>query len=198
MLIIDNAIISNEVIEEQFVCNLTACKGACCVEGDTGATLQDEELAILDQIYPIVAPYLTPEGRTAIEQQGRYVFDHEVGNTTPLINGAACAYVIFDDMGIAKCDIQKAFEEGAVNFPKPISCHLYPIRIKKFNNQYEAVNYERWNICKPACRLGKQLKVPVYAFLKEPLIRKYGEAFYQQLEAAAQHLKETADEDNNG
>ncbi|OWY25989.1 DUF3109 domain-containing protein [Sphingobacteriales bacterium UPWRP_1] len=198
MLIIDNTIISNEVIEEQFVCNLTACKGACCVEGDTGAILEAEELSILDQIYPLVAPYLTPEGRAAIEQQGRYVYDPEIGHTTTLINGAACAYVIFDDMGIAKCGIQKAFEEGVVDFPKPISCHLYPIRTKRFNSQYEAVNYERWNICKPACRLGKQLKVPVYAFLKEPLIRKYGLAFYQQLEAAALHLKETDNEDKNG
>lgn len=191
MLIINNTVISNDVIEEQFVCNLTACKGACCVKGDGGATLEEHEMGILDDIYPLVEPYLTPEGKAAIEQQGHYVLDNELGFTTPLINGGPCAYVIYDELGIAKCGIQKAFEDGIIDFPKPVSCHLYPIRIKQLNSQFEAVNYERWSICKAACKLGKQLKVPVYVFLKEPLIRKYGPDFYQQLDAAAQHLKKS-------
>ncbi|HRI27832.1 MAG TPA: DUF3109 family protein [Chitinophagales bacterium] len=191
MLVINNIIISNDVVEEQFVCNLTACKGACCVEGDCGAKLEPDELAVLDQIYPLVEPYLTHEGKQTIAQNGRYVLDPdpEVGYTTPLINGAACAYIRFDEMGIAKCGIQKAYEEGLIDFPKPISCHLYPIRTKPFNNHFEAVNYERWSICKPACKLGKKLKVPVYVFLKEPLIRKYGQDFYNQLDAMAKHLQ---------
>lgn len=197
MLIIGNTIISDEVVKEQFVCNLNVCKGDCCVKGDAGAKLEDEELGILEDIYPLVEPFLTDEGKAAIAREGLYVHDEELGFTTTLIHGAACAYVVYDQAGVALCGIQKAFEAGVIDFPKPISCHLYPIRISKFNNDYEAVNYERWSICKAACKLGKKLKVPVYVFLKEPLVRKYGEDFYQQLDAMAQHLNSPASDNDD-
>jgi hypothetical protein len=188
MLVINDKIIADAVLYEQFVCNLSSCKGDCCVQGDAGAPLEEQELGILDDIYPHVEPYLMPQGIAAIAEQGKYVQDEEGIFSTPLIEGAACAYVRFDDLGIAQCAIQQAHRDGKIDFPKPISCHLYPIRTKK-QGYFEAVNYDRWDICKAACKLGKQLRVPVYVFLKEPLIRKYGEDFYAQLDAAAHDLK---------
>lgn len=188
MLVIDDKLISDEVLNEQFVCNLSACKGDCCVKGDGGAPLEIAELAILDEIYAQVAPYLLPQGIAAIAQQGKYVEEVDGSYATPLIEGAACAYTLFDELGVAQCGIQQAYMAGKITFPKPISCHLYPIRIKK-QAYFEAVNYDRWDICKAACKLGRQLRVPVYVFLKEPLIRKYGEGFYAQLDAAAHDLR---------
>ncbi len=184
MIIIEDKIISDAVIEEEFVCNLQACKGVCCVEGDGGAPLAESEVAILDDIYSIVSPYLTEAGRSVIAEQGRYVPNEEGGFSTPLINGGACAYLRFDEAGIAKCQIEKAWEDGKIDFKKPISCHLYPIRATRYD-RFVALNYFEWDICDPACVLGKALKVPVYRFLKEPLIRAYGEDFYAQLEGAA-------------
>lgn len=179
---IENAVISDDVADQFFVCELTKCKGACCVEGDTGAPLEDDELAILEKIYPQVKPYLTQQGIEAIEQQGVYVADEvEGGYVTPTINGRECAYAIYDDKKILKCGIEQAHLAGKVAFQKPISCHLYPIRITKYE-QFEALNYDRWHICNPACHNGKSLGVPIYKFLKTPLIRKYGEEWYEALE----------------
>lgn len=197
MIVIDDKIISDDIIQRDFVCNLSACKGACCVEGEGGAPLEEHELSILDDIYEDVKPFLTPEGIAAIEAQGKYVpFEaeyHDMSNATgfetPLVEGGKCAYLNFDEKGIAKCQIENAWEQGIVEFQKPISCHLYPIRIKKYEN-YDAVNYFKWDICSPACTLGKELQVPVYKFLKEPLVRKYGNAFYEQLCELAKSLKE--------
>lgn len=189
MIVIDNKIISDDLLEEYFACNLQICKGACCVEGDAGAPLETEELAILERIYTHVEPYLTEQGRATIAEQGLFVYDEEISaHATPLINGGACAYVTFDDLGIAHCGIHRAFAAGDVDWPKPVSCHLYPVRIKQFDT-FEAVNYERWSICKPACKVGKAQKIPVYVFVKDALIRKYGADFYAQLEAAAQYQK---------
>jgi len=193
MLIIDNKIVSSDVFQNEFVCNLNACKGACCWEGDYGAPLALEELDILEMIYEKVKPFLTKEGIEAIEEQGVAVYipkEKEYGTT--LVNNAACAYLIYDDNGIAKCGIEKAYEEGVINFPKPISCHLYPIRVSILENGFEKLDYDRWDICSAACENGKKLNVPVYQFLKTPLIRKYGAEFYEQLEGMAEHLK------NNG
>lgn len=188
MIIIDDILISDDVLEKKFVCDLNACKGACCVEGDSGAPLEDEETGILDDIYEDVKPFLRPEGIKAIEKQGKYVIDSDGDMVTPLVKGKECAYVIFDEKGITKCGIEKAYEEGVVDFKKPISCHLYPIRIKKLT-QGEAVNYESIDICKPGCVCGKKLDVPVYRFLKEPLIRKYGEEFFDVLCQADEERK---------
>ena len=187
MIVIDDKIVSDDVLEEHFVCDLNACKGACCVEGDTGAPLEEKELDILTDIYEQVKPYLTPEGIAVLEKE-KYMWEEEDQSyKTPLIKNGACAYINYDN-GIAVCGIEKAFYDGKVKFKKPISCHLYPIRISK-KKDFDAVNYERWSICKAACKNGNKLKVPVYRFLKEPIIRKYGEEFYNVLEAYDQQKK---------
>lgn len=186
MIQIDDKLISEDIFAESFVCNLTKCKGACCVDGDTGAPLEKEELAILDDIFPKVKPYLRSEGVKAIEEQGTWVIDdYDGGYVTTLVNGIECAYVIFDEKGTTKCGIEKAYEDGAVDWKKPISCHLYPIRVNEYKT-FTALNYHEWNICKDACTLGSELQVRIYQFLKEPLIRKYGPEFYQTLTEAAQ------------
>ncbi len=181
MIAIEKVLISDEIIEEQFVCDLNKCKGGCCEDGDAGAPLEKEELARLKQIYDIVKPYLTKEGIAEIDKNGIFVYDQEFGWVTPTIKGKMCAYGFHDEKGIIKCSIEQAYNDGKINWKKPISCHLYPIRVKKTKNN-ELVNYEpRESLCSPACVLGKKLKVPVYEFLKEPLIRKYGEEFYNVL-----------------
>jgi len=187
MIVIDDKTISDDVVEEQFVCDLNACKGACCIEGDFGAPLDKSELPILDKIYDTVKPYLTEEGIRTIEKQGKYVYVKETREyCTPLMEkDKGCAWLGHDSHGIVICAIEKACREGKLDFKKPVSCHLYPIRITKYKN-YDAVNYERWHICKAACKNGKALKVPVYKFLKEALIRKYGAGFYDTLELTVQ------------
>jgi hypothetical protein len=186
---VGNVLVSQDVIEKKFVCDLEKCKGACCVGGDSGAPLDENELAILDDIYEKVAPYLTSKGRKAIKKYGRYLIDSDGDYVTPLVNGTEeCAYTIFEN-GIAKCGIEKAYEEGVIKFKKPISCHLYPIRIEKLKSNTEALNYHKWELCKAACALGKKLQVPVYKFLEQPLIRKYGKKWYRELELAVEHLE---------
>lgn len=192
MIAIDNKLVSDELIEEQFVCNLKKCKGGCCVDGDAGAPLEKDELAVLDAVYEAVKPYLPASHIKEIEKQGRYVYDVEFGWVTPAINGGICVYAITDAAGIVKCGIEQAFYDGnlpaaAATWKKPISCHLFPVRIKLGKDgETEYVNYEpREDLCKPACTLGKRLKMPVYQFLKEPLIRKYGAEFYEALDAVA-------------
>ena len=185
MIQIDDKLISEDLFSEEFVCNLAKCKGICCVEGDAGAPLDEDETKILDEIYPKIKPYLRPEGIQAIEEQGTYTLDFEGDLVTPLVNNAECAYVIFDEKGYTKCAIEKAYEDGAIDWQKPISCHLYPIRITEYSN-FSAINYHEWDICSDACTLGKELGVKVYQFLKKPLIRKYGEEFYQTLSEAAE------------
>lgn len=190
MLLIQDKIVSDDLVREEFVCNLQACKGACCWEGDFGAPLETEERAILDQILPLLEPFLSPQGLEAIRQQGTSVFIPETNDYgTPLVDGAACAYMTLDEKGVAQCGIEKAWKAGAVNFRKPVSCHLYPIRVSKNSERdWEALNYDRWDICQAACSLGKSLKMPVYRFLREALIRKYGEAFYEELDEMASYL----------
>ena len=185
MIQIDDKLISEDLFSEEFVCNLAKCKGICCVEGDAGAPLEEDETKILDEIYPKIKSYLRPEGIQAIEEQGTYTLDFEGDLVTPLVNNAECAYVIFDEKGYTKCAIEKAYEDGVIDWQKPISCHLYPIRITEYSN-FSAINYHEWDICSDACTLGKELGVKVYQFLKKPLIRKYGEEFYQTLSEAAE------------
>ncbi|WP_162417643.1 DUF3109 family protein [Cyclobacterium roseum] len=181
MILVGNAVISDDIKDHFFVCDLEACKGACCVEGDAGAPLSDEETEILEKEYPSIAPFLTEEGRKSIERNGTWVIDQEnEKGTTTIEKDGACAYAIRDEKGILKCGIEQAYNEGKTGFKKPISCHLYPIRITRYD-AYEALNYDRWHICDPACRLGKSLGLPIYQFLKEALIRKYGAAWYEEL-----------------
>jgi hypothetical protein len=189
MIAIDNVLLSDDVIEAQFVCDLERCKGGCCVDGDCGAPLTEEEAKIIAEILPIVKPYLPQEYIAEIEKQGTHVLDAEHGLVTPTVNGGICVYAFTDTLGVVKCGIEAAHRDGLINFKKPISCHLFPIRIDT-SAEYELVNYEpRKTLCRPACKLGKKLEVPVYQFLKEPIIRKYGESFYEALDAVAEHRK---------
>jgi len=188
MIIIGNKIISDDIVHQKFVCDLNACKGACCVEGDYGAPLELDELPILDKIYEKVMPFLTEKGIIAIENQGKYVQVSEPDKyATTLIDNQPCAYY-YQDKGISYCGIEKAWMEGIIDFRKPISCQLYPIRVEKAPNDMEILNYDQWDICGAACANGRKKDVRVYQFLKEPLIRKYGLDFYDELEAAADHL----------
>ena len=189
MIAIDDILVSDQIVEEQFVCDLAKCKGGCCVDGDAGAPLENNELKELNAAYNSVLPYLSAESRKVLETEGKYVYDQEFGWVTPTISNGMCAYGMVDKNGIVKCGIEQAYNDGKIKWKKPISCHLFPIRIKKTKNA-ELVNYEpREDLCSAACILGKKLKMPVYQFLKEPLIRKYGNDFYEALSATAQHLK---------
>lgn len=180
MIIVENAVISDDVKENFFVCNLEKCKGACCVEGDMGAPLEVDELKTLEDIYEDVKPYLTKEGQEVIEKEGKYVKDVDGDYCTPTIGGKECAYAIRDKKGILKCGIEQAHKEGKTDFKKPVSCHLYPLRITPYDH-YDAINYHRWHICNSACSLGRELHVPLYRFLKDALVRKYGEEWYEEL-----------------
>ena len=184
MIRIGNTLISDDILEQFFICDIEICKGACCVEGDLGAPLEKEELIDLEKNYDKIKPFLSDEGQNAIEKQGLYILDFEGDYSTSTIGGKECAYAIYDDNGCLKCGIEKAYEAGIIDFKKPISCHLYPVRISK-NKTNIAVNYDQWHICNSACLLGEKLKVPVYKFLKEALVRKFGEIWYKQLESYA-------------
>lgn len=184
MIQIGKTLISEDILEKEFVCNLNACKGACCVEGDSGAPLLESETSILEKIQDSIKPYLRPEGIQAIEEQGSWTADSDGDLVTPLVNNAECAYVVFDENGTTLCGIEKAWKDGVVSFRKPVSCHLYPIRIKSYPS-FDAVNYDKWDICSDACTLGAELKVPVYQFAKDSLIRRYGEDWYEELTTVA-------------
>ena len=187
MIVIEHTLVSDEVVEEQFVCDLSKCKGGRCEDGDTGAPLETRELDIINDVYDIVKPYLTKEGIKVVEKQGRYQYDREYGWVTPAIDSGMCAYGSRDETGTIKCAFEQAYYDGKISWKKPISCHLFPIRIK-VGKEYDLVNYEpRESLCNPACKLGKKLKVPVYQFLKEAIIRKYGQEYYEQLDAYYQH-----------
>lgn len=188
MFQLGKTIVSESIIEKDFVCNLSACKGACCVDGDAGAPLDFEETKILEDIYPKVKPFLRKEGIAAIEAQGTHITTAFGDYETPLINGADCAYVIYDNKKTALCGIEEAYNQGEISWKKPVSCHLYPVRVKEYS-EFSAVNYEQWDICDDACILGKELQVPVYKFVKEALIRKFGKDWYTELEKVAESHK---------
>jgi hypothetical protein len=191
MIVIDDKLISDDVVESQFVCDLTKCKGGCCEDGDAGAPLEVSELKELIDNYEVIIPYMTSEGRIEIEKQGKYIYDREFGWVTPTIKGGMCAYGLRDERGILKCSIEQAYNDGQLEWKKPISCHLFPIRTKKSSDgESEFLNYEpREDLCSAACKFGKKLKVPTYVFLKDALIRKYGEEFYQTLDATAKYME---------
>ncbi len=185
MIAIENVLVSDDVVEAKFVCDLHKCKGGCCEDGDAGAPLENEEKKIIDDHFDDIKPFLTVEGLREIERQGRYLYDREFGWVTPTINGRICAYGHRDKQGIIKCGIEAAFYAGKLEWKKPISCHLYPIRISR-SKTYTNVNYEpRDVLCQPGCALGKKLKMPVYQFLKEAIERKFGTEFYETLHQVA-------------
>lgn len=188
MFQLEKTLISEEILEEAFMCDLEACKGACCVEGSAGAPLEENELAVLERIYEKVLPFLPASGQKALKDQGAYVKGADGEWETPLVQGKECAYTYFDSAGKAHCGIERAYQQGAVDWVKPVSCHLYPVRIQQYAS-FQAVNYHRWSICDGACSLGKQKAMPIYQFTKAALIRKFGEAWYQNLEQVAQEYR---------
>lgn len=183
MIRIDDTLVSDDFFSEKFVCDLSACKGACCVEGESGAPLEENELEKLDEIYDEVKPYMRPEGIDAVKKQGLFTVDTDGDYVTPLVDGKECAYVAFDKNGTAKCTIEMAFRDGKTDFHKPVSCHLYPMRINELKD-FTALNYHHWPICDPARTCGANLNVKVFRFLKEPIIRKFGEEYFEKLVAA--------------
>ncbi len=191
MILVQEILVSDDVVEKQFMCNLNACKGACCWEGDFGAPLEADEIEIIQRDYQKIKPFLSKEGRKVIQEKGKYTyFEEPAENGTPLLENGACAYMTYNLSGIAQCGIEQAHKAGVIDFKKPISCHLYPIRVNQDEGAiYEALNYDRWDICSAACQKGKDQQITVYEFAKEAIIRKYGEAFYNELDAAAKHLK---------
>jgi hypothetical protein len=188
---IQDKVVSLDLFEKKFVCDLNACKGACCIEGDSGAPLTEEEISIIEDDLEFIKPYMRPEGIAEVEKTGVFYMDWDNDPVTTLVNGAECAFVYFDEKGITKCAIEQAHKAGKTNFKKPISCHLYPIRTQKYA-QFEALNYNEWKICSPACSCGESLNVKVYKFLKEPIIRAYGEAFFEEMELVNQELERQA------
>ncbi len=186
MIQIDDTVVSEVLLERKFVCNLKACKGACCVEGDAGAPLEKKELTNLKEVYPIVKDYLSEKSNKVLEKE-LYTIDEDGEYVTPLVNGKECAYVVFEEDGTSKCAIEQAYNDGKVEWKKPISCHLFPVRLTNYEN-FIAVNYAYWDICDDACVLGEQLGVKVYSFLKEPLVRKFGEKWFEQLQLIDREL----------
>jgi hypothetical protein len=195
VVVIDNILVSDDVVEKRFVCDLNKCKGGCCEVGDAGAPLSDEEMNIVSDVYEKVRPYLTQASVAEIEKKGKYVYSQEFGWVTPTLGGdkEICVYGVRDEKGIIKCSFEQAWHDGVISWKKPISCHLFPIVAKKGKHgDYDRVNYEpRKKLCDPGCALGEKLQVPVYEFLKEALVRRYGEDFYNALDKAAKMHKTT-------
>ena len=184
MIQIDNTLVSLDVLERQFLCDLSHCKGICCVEGDSGAPLLEEEVGELEKALPVIWDDLAPKAQEIIKKQGVAYIDEEGDLVTSIVNGKDCVFTCYDADGTCKCAVEKAYREGKLSFYKPVSCHLYPIRVEKYDT-FEAVNYNRWSICKAAEILGKKEKLPVYKFLKEPLVRRFGKDWYEALEEIA-------------
>jgi hypothetical protein len=188
MIISGEVLLSEELFESKFVCDLGSCKGACCVAGDSGAPLEEGETKILEQIIEQVKPYMNTEGIKTIEERGLWEKDEDGDLVTPLVDGiGACAFVIYEK-GVAKCSIEKAYLDGKISFKKPISCHLYPIRVST-QPHYTMLNYHQWGICRPAIKNGKSLGVPVFRFLREPLERKFGKEWYHDVEEIYEEWK---------
>ena len=192
MIQIEDVIVSFDVIEKQFICDLSHCKGECCVEGDSGAPVEEEEQALLEEVLPLVWNDLSPKAQALINKTGVTYRDVEGDLVTSIVNGKDCVFTCYDSEGVCKCAIEKAYRAGLTSFYKPISCHLYPIRLGQYGS-YTAVNYHKWGVCKAAELLGKKEQLPIYKFLKEPLIRKFGATWYDALDLCVKELeKETS------
>jgi hypothetical protein len=186
---VENHIVSTQIFERKFVCDLNACKGACCIEGDAGAPLTLEEIDILEEDFDKIKPFMRQEGIDAVLESGVFYMDEDNEPVTTLIHEKECAFVFFDEKGITKCAVEQAYLSGETTFKKPISCHLYPIRVMKYEKM-DALTYNEWDICAPACACGEALNVPVYQFLKEPITRRFGEDFFVTLQQVDQKLKD--------
>lgn len=189
MIQIWDKLISQDIIEKKFVCNMAMCKGNCCIEGDSGAPLNEEETRILDEEYERIRSCLSEKGRNTIQAEGKWLFDKDGDRVTPLVEGLECAYAVFEN-GIARCGIENAWKKGKTRFRKPVSCHLYPIRVSKVGG-FTALNYHQWSVCKPALDLGSSRDLPLYIFLKDAIIRAYGTAFFIEMDKVAKALKKS-------
>lgn len=186
-----------DIVEENFLCDLSACKGECCVEGDSGAPLEDKEVKILEDLLPQVWDDLSPKAQALIEKEGVAYKDTDGEMVTSIVNGKDCVFTYYDEKGICKCAIEKAYKEGKTDFYKPISCHLYPIRLQRYR-EFTAVNYHRWRVCKAAVALGNKEGLKIYQFLKEPLIRRFGKDWYDELNfVAKEYIKSKETESHN-
>ena len=195
MIEIDGKIISTDILTTPFLCDLKQCRGLCCVEGTGGAPLADEEIDILEREYDNYSKYMMPEGREIVEKHGFMVVDDDGEYSTPLIEGADCVFSFQED-GVAYCAIERAFKNGECGFRKPVSCHLYPVRVKRFKNGSVGLNYNRWDICSSALECGKKLGVPMYKMLQEAIVRAFGQDFYDALGEAENYLNTLSEEDN--
>ena len=193
---IHDKIISTQIFDRKFVCDLNACRGACCIKGDAGAPLEEEEANILEENIDKIKPFMRKEGIEEVDKTGVFYIDQENDMAATLVNEKECAFVFFDEKGITKCAIEKAQSEGVIDFKKPLSCHLYPIRVTRFND-FTALNYNHWDICEPACSCGEKFNVPVYKFLRDPLIRAFGSTFYEELEIVNSELKKITLKNND-
>ena len=189
MIQIDDVLVSVDCLSEKFCCDLEACKGICCVEGDAGAPVDLDEVAGIEEALPEVWPMLSASAQAVIDRQGVAYTDEEGDLVTSIVNGKDCVFTCYDEAGHCYCALEKAYREGRTAFFKPLSCHLYPIRLKKIGDGV-ALNYHRWEVCKMAVEKGRRLNLPVYRFLREPLVRRFGEAWYAELEQAADELRE--------
>lgn len=188
MVQIDDVIVSFDIFKEKFYCDINACKGECCIEGDAGAPLESKEVELLKKVLPVIWDDLSDEAKDIINKQGVCYKDVDGDLVTSIVNGKDCVFTCYDDKGYCLCAIEKAYRDGKTDFYKPSSCHLYPIRVGKYGS-YKALNYHRWNVCKAAVLLGEKKNTPIYKFLKEPLIRSFGEEWYTELEIAAKELE---------
>lgn len=188
MVEIGDTIVSLDLFREKFLCDLSACKGACCIEGDAGAPLEMDEVAKLEEVLPVIWDELSPDARAVIDRQGVAYVDCEGDLVTSIVHGKDCVFTCYDGQGCCYCAVEKAYRAGKTDFYKPVSCHLYPIRVRRYNS-YTAVNYHRWSVCKAALILGQKENLPVYKFLREPLIRKFGEDWYAEAELVAEELQ---------
>jgi len=187
MFKIDKTLVSEEIIEKNFYCNISACKGACCIEGIAGAPLEKSEAKMINENFDKVSEYLSDNAKNVVKSKGKYIALKDGNLETPLLNNKACVYVHYESNGILSCGIEKAYIDGKINFNKPISCHLYPIRIKEYS-EFTAVNYHHWDICFKACSFGAELKKPVFEFVKDALVRKFGNEWYNSLEKISKNF----------
>ena len=185
---VGKVLLSTEIVTEYFCCDLSACHGQCCVDGESGAPLTLDEAAELERLLPTIEDSLSAEARKVIADQGVAYVDVEGDLVTSIVNGQDCVFTCYED-GCCLCAAERAYREQLTDWCKPISCALYPIREKRLSNDYVGLNYHRWNVCDPARRKGQELRLPLYRFLKSPLTRRFGEAWYKELEAAVDALQ---------
>lgn len=186
MIIVENAIISEDIADRCFCCDIAQCHGMCCVEGDAGAPLEKTECEELTKIMPILRNYMTAEGIAEVERLGVSAVDETGAPCTPLVNNRECVYAVFEN-GVAMCAIEKAYLDKKITFRKPVSCHLYPIRIEDYG-EFQTVNYHVWDVCRSAVCNGEKQGTPLYIYLKEPLIRRFGKRWYNELVARCEEF----------